>query len=840
MDKRHKRKSSRSTLTSFCLRVLILLGVLFPALSSGAAEDVMDFDYFRNNWNVIGLKDYNHGGRIAPDNELLLSGRVPIQIRLGPDRVALRREQGKRAMEGWMPIILVEAVHGPIRYKVTYWATPLPDAKDWRKAFDWPTEGENFLCWIRVEATNNSDTPAEAFAELKPAAVSSWPKGITEPAEPARDPATTRVFKWSWRLKPGKTAHDVARYTFFPSDNPKAYDQEDADVWLERTREFWKNLLTEKTAHIETPCRKATEALLASHVCQLIANDHGDLRGGEGFYDCFWIRDGAYQLMELEEAGQHETARKAVRLYLDRQRPDGRFESQSGQFDANGQAVWVLWQFHKITGDHAWLEEVYPRMRRAVDWTMRARRKAPADSPYAGVLPNAVADGECLWDGKYHILGYDFWNLRGMLCTADAARILGKADEAAELLKEAALYREAIDTAWKKTGLAHFPPSWEKAGTHWGNTETLWPTAIFERDDPRITALSKHVREDFGGGYIEGIIRWLGQGGVIHPYMGAYTTMTDLARGNDEIVVEDFYWYLLHSTAAHAFPEGIYYDRRYAWSETVPHVTGACNYALMLRHMLVHEQGDELHLLKAVPDWWLADGEEIRLERLPTHFGEMALTVRGTAQGVKVKLKRPKRQTPKKIVLHLPASRPLVGKLNGVEVVTRPDQKKHWDFPTVVSLYKQSDPPPLWVAPNAPSLTTGKPASCSTHLPGYLPKLANDGYSGNTDRYWATDVQQHPGPAWWQVDLEKPTDVGRVVVVGYYGDKRYYGFTVETSLDGKTWEMAADRRDNKEPSTAQGYACRFASRKVRYIRVTQTHNSANTGRHLVEVMAYSK
>ena len=53
-------------------------------------------------------------------------------------------------------------------------------------------------------------------------------------------------------------------------------------------------------------------------------------------------------------------------------------------------------------------------------------------------------------------------------------------------------------------------------------------------------------------------------------------------------------------------------------------------------------------------------------------------------------------------------------------------------------------------------------------------------------------------------------------------------------------EMVADLRDNRVPSTAEGYVCKFAPREVRYIRVTQTHNSANTGRHLVEVSAYEE
>jgi len=141
--------------------------------------------------------------------------------------------------------------------------------------------------------------------------------------------------------------------------------------------------------------------------------------------------------------------------------------------------------------------------------------------------------------------------------------------------------------------------------------------------------------------------------------------------------------------------------------------------------------------------------------------------------------------------------------------------------------------------PDAVSLTTGKPVTCSFALPPHPAHLANDGWSRSTDSYWATDVTRDKA-AWWQVDLERPTTVGRVVVVGYYGDQRFYGFMVETSLDGTTWNRVADRRDNTQPSTAEGYTCRFNPHPVRYIRVTQTHNSANTGRHLVEVMAYER
>jgi len=224
------------------------------------------------------------------------------------------------------------------------------------------------------------------------------------------------------------------------------------------------------------------------------------------------------------------------------------------------------------------------------------------------------------------------------------------------------------------------------------------------------------------------------------------------------------------------------------------------------------------------------EGKEIRVERAPTYFGKMNLVVHGTANGVRVDFEAPKRNPPERIVLHLPKSRRLVGSVDNVKVLTRSNQKEHWDFPTVVALYNN---------PDSPSLTTGKPATCSKALPRYPAHLANDGYAKNTHGYWAMDVRGGD-PAWWQVDLEEPTIVRRVVVVGFFGDERSYGFTVETSLDGKTWKMVADRRENKELSTVKGHTCRFDPHLVRYLRVTQTTNSANTGRHLVEVMAFAQ
>lgn len=633
------------------------------------------FDYFRNSWTVIGLKDYAYGTRITPDNQLVVrdNSQKPsnIMVRFGQQLIPLARQQTKRLMDGWLPVVLVTAADDQVIYDFTFWATPLPSVREWEKAFDWPIEGENFLNWVAVKVTNTGQTVAQAKLKVE------------------RSEVPNSAYKTFTRsLAPGENAEAVISIPFFPLEKNSDFAVEDARLWLDRTIKYWRGVMSRAT-RIKVPCDKATRALLASHVCQLIANDHGEVHPGEGFYDEFYIRDGAYQVMQLEEAGFTDVAQKAMASFLNHQRPDGRFESQKNQFDANGQACWALWQFYKITGDRQWLTKAYPQMRQAVDWTLKVRRQGPADSSSSGVLPNAPADGEYLWDGKHHIVGYDFWNLRAFLCAAEAARALGKIAESKELLREAELFRKAIDAAWEQTGLDYFPPSWEKAGTHWGNTETLWPTELFDPYDWRVTALTREVRQNYGGGFIEGTIQWVGHAKAIHPYMSAYTTMASLVRGEHEQVVEDFYWYLLHSTATHAFPEGVYFERRTAWNDTIPHALGASNYAILLRHMLIHERGDELHLLVAVPDWWLAEGKEIRLERAPTHFGLASLTVAGTKKGVDVEFDPPDRQPPKRVILHLPRSRQLVKSVEGIEVLVRSDQKRHWDFPTTVEVYRQ-------------------------------------------------------------------------------------------------------------------------------------------------------
>jgi hypothetical protein len=161
----------------------------------------------------------------------------------------------------------------------------------------------------------------------------------------------------------------------------------------------------------------------------------------------------------------------------------------------------------------------------------------------------------------------------------------------------------------------------------------------------------------------------------------------------------------------------------------------------MLRHMLIHERGDELHLLAGAPDEWLAPGQRITVARAPTHFGPMELRCEGAPAGVKVEVDLPKRNPPKRVVLHLPKSRPAVNLPAGVELCVRPDQARHWDYATVVRLYKEQ------TAGGAKPIEglVELPITAAAGAPGAKFTSIDLAKAANTDPYTAPFGVKNPG-----------------------------------------------------------------------------------------------
>ncbi len=638
------------------------------------------FDYFTNSWTVIGLKNHPRGTRITPRGELVLAGKLLCRPLVGEKLFPLSFKVKKTLQKGYLPLVRFDfTVNDAVRYTLEAFACPLDDGG----SHDQPSD-VNYLNFLRITWMNQMNTNEEAHLGLQ------W-----QPVEGCEVRETSRAHRLALfsgnrllstiqispgvrlsaegsrvrlqkSLEGGDSASAVFAIPFAPLEEPSEEHLSklgglEFDHRAERTASFWEGLLR-KGARLSVPEEKPQQTYLASMVNQFIGQDRGEIHAGEGFYDEIYIRDCAYQAISVAQGGYREDARAALETFFRFQRKDGRFESQKGQLDAHGYAIWALVEYYRLTGDLEWLRKAFPPIERAVQWIQEERRKVtdPA-SPFFGILPNAIADGENLWAGKHHIVGYDWQNLRGIQSAAEAARALGKAEEAKRLEREFEDYRKCILKALDRTGLPYIPPSYEKDGTHWGNLEAIFPTLLIDPLDPRLTATLDHVRNEFGavggenGGFLEGTIQWSPpQRGAIHPYMSQFVTNSHIIRGEYEKAIDGFYSFLLHTTSTQGFPEGVYYRKREAWGNTLPHLWAAGLYVTTLRNMLVREEGKDLHLLSAVPVHWLNDGKLISFQNAPTHFGNVDLQVRSEAETVLVEIDPPDRIAPDRIVVHLP------------------------------------------------------------------------------------------------------------------------------------------------------------------------------------------
>jgi alpha-N-acetylglucosaminidase len=132
------------------------------------------------------------------------------------------------------------------------------------------------------------------------------------------------------------------------------------------------------------------------------------------------------------------------------------------------------------------------------------------------------------------------------------------------------------------------------------------------------------------------------------------------------------------------------------------------------------------------------------------------------------------------------------------------------------------------------NLTTGKPVTVSGgSQPGHPPEMAVDGIADRSSSWWAA-----PWPQWLQVDLEKTARIGSIDLFTYWDGGRSYQYTIETSLDGKTWTQAVDMSGNTKPATAAGDHHAIKPTDARYVRVNMLHNNANEGVHIAEIRVY--
>ncbi|WP_066964626.1 hypothetical protein [Microbulbifer sp. Q7] len=368
--------------------------------------------------------------------------------------------------------------------------------------------------------------------------------------------------------------------------------------------------------------------LYDSAIRTLILHSPHDVYPGPYTYKRFWFRDAAFMIQSLLHAGLLDRAARALERFPSRQKSNGYFHSQDGEWDSNGEALWIIDQYCQITGTklkQEWLDPVL----RGTQWI--DNKRLPKDGSLTGGLLPAGFSAEHLGPNDCYFWD-DFWGIGGQRAAVAMCRREGHTQDADTFQRQADDFMLTVDAALAKCAerlnrpaMPASPKRRLDAGAI-GSIAAGYPLKLYPEDDPRLLDLVEFLLEScfVSGGFFQD---------MIHSGINAYLTIhvaQVLLRAGDPRCID-----LMRNVAKLASPTG-------QWPEAIhPHSFGGCmgdgqhawaaaEWVTMQRNCFVREEGDTLILASGLPPEWLNDGsaqKPIRFGPAPTLFGTISLEI---------------------------------------------------------------------------------------------------------------------------------------------------------------------------------------------------------------------
>lgn len=392
------------------------------------------------------------------------------------------------------------------------------------------------------------------------------------------------------------------------------------------TSVHWRDIVSQ-TARLRIPDEKI-QFLYDGAVRTLILLSARQIVPGPYTYFRFWFRDACLMIHALLAAGLTDRARKLLEEFPRQQKLSGYFQSQEGEWDSNGQVLWILDRFEQLTGEQ-FDDDMRRAVRRGATWINRKRLRETGKHLHDGLLPPGFS-AEHFGPNDYYYWD-DFWAVAGLY---GAARMFRRAQDQ-ETAQQMEQYAESLERAVNRSleqlpqqrtqgGLPASPYRRMDSGAI-GSLVADYPLQLVDADDHRVKNTVDFL-----------INRCFQQGGffqdMIHSGINAYLTLDiaqTLLRHNDSR-----YRDLIRAVADLASPTG-------QWPEAIHPVTkGGCmgdgqhgwaaaEWVMMIRNLFVREERDHLVIGSGIFPEWLDNDDSIAFGPTPTEFGPVTVTIQG-------------------------------------------------------------------------------------------------------------------------------------------------------------------------------------------------------------------
>ncbi len=424
-----------------------------------------------------------------------------------------------------------------------------------------------------------------------------------------------------------------------------------ASKGLTSAKEAWDKALQD-TARLNVP-DKRIQFIYDAAVRTLVLFSADEIVPGPYTYKRFWFRDACLMLHALLVLGCVKRCSEQINRFPGRQRYSGYFHSQEGEWDSNGQVLWLMGRYQELTGQDL-QERWWETMKKAMNWIERKRLTRIRDCPHAGLLP-AGFSAEHLGPNDYYYWD-NFWSLAGLHAAAEIARNKQDQNLFRKISSVVDDYQRAIQNSIasipgnrKKGGIPASPYRRMDAGAI-GSLVADYPLQLYPRGSPEIINTVKFLMEHcfYKGGFFQD---------MIHSGVNAYLTL-DIAQTLLRHNISGFQD-LLQTVAGLASPTG-------QWPEAIHPFTGggcmgdgqhgwaAAEWIMGVRSMFVREEGQGLILFSGIFPEWLEKEEDISFGPTLTPYGPVSAALEHRQGRLWARVDAQWRRAPQKIVIAVP------------------------------------------------------------------------------------------------------------------------------------------------------------------------------------------
>ncbi len=413
----------------------------------------------------------------------------------------------------------------------------------------------------------------------------------------------------------------------------------------------WSEELSE-AAKLDVP-EPLFQYLYDAALRSLILHSPAEIYPGPFTYKRFWFRDAVFALHAMMAAGLISRVGRLLDSFPDRQSVTGFFHSQEGEWDSNGEVLWMFLLYCKLSGEAPrmqWSKSIH----RGAEWIIRKRLPADTDTPFSGLLP-AGFSAEHLGPNDYYYWD-DFWGVAGLQAAADWFMLLGESNHAERYRREADQFFDCIqkslagvDQRLNQQGMPASPFRRMDPGAI-GSLVAGYPLQLFAAHDQRLLSTVDFLLENcrVQGGFFQD---------VIHSGINAYLTLhmaQVLLRAGDIRGLMLFRTVAELASPTGQWPEAIHPRTLGGCMGDGHHVWASAEWVVMQRNCFVREEGESLFLGAGIFPEWLTQPKPLSFGPTPTPFGKVTVQITPEDDCVIVAWQGDWRSEPPKICVCLP------------------------------------------------------------------------------------------------------------------------------------------------------------------------------------------